>query len=74
MVIPTLEPGRRVLGYVRATGQYWEYRNGSWDRADQAFVDQVLKDKAYIDMPNNFSFDFLNPRQFFYGVTLSLKF
>jgi hypothetical protein len=74
MVIPTLEPGRRVLGYVRATGQYWEYRGGSWEHADQGFVDQVLKDKAYIDMPNNFSFDFLNPRQFFYGVTLSLKF
>jgi outer membrane receptor protein involved in Fe transport len=73
MVMPALEPGRRVLGYVRATGQYWEYRNGSWEHADQAFVDQVLKDKAYIDMPNNFSFDFLNPRQFFYGITLSLK-
>ncbi|HXZ95185.1 MAG TPA: hypothetical protein VEG28_04655, partial [Dehalococcoidia bacterium] len=32
---------------------------------------QVLDDKAYIDMPNESAFDFLNPRQFYFGINLS---
>ncbi|MDZ7288363.1 MAG: TonB-dependent receptor [candidate division KSB1 bacterium] len=74
ITLPNLEPNRRVLGYVQATGQYWEYRNGSWQLADRGFVDQVLKDKAYIDMPNQTYFNFLNPRQIFLGIRTSFDF
>jgi outer membrane receptor protein involved in Fe transport len=69
-----LEPNRRVLGYVTATGQYWEYVSGSWQPANQAFVDRVLKDKLYIDMPNQTYFNFLNPRQIFFGIRTSVNF
>jgi len=36
-------------------------------------MQKILDDKAYIDMPNNSSFDFLNPRQVFFGINLSFK-
>jgi hypothetical protein len=66
-----LEPGRRVLFYVQATRRYMEFRNGSWQAADQGFVDQVLKDKAYIDMPNETYRTFLNPRSVVFGMRIS---
>jgi hypothetical protein len=49
---------------------YW-YRDGQWEKADQGFVDEVMDKKAYIDMPNNTTYTFLNPRQVFFGIRLS---
>ena len=68
---PRLETGRRLLYYVRATGEYMEFQNGALSKADAAFVNQVLKDKAYIDMPNQGFLTFLNPRDIFFGVNIS---
>jgi hypothetical protein len=34
-------------------------------------VQQVLDDKAYIDMPNQGFLTFLNPRDIFFGLRLS---
>lgn len=62
-----------VIYYVNTTGQYMEYANNSWVEVDKVKLDRILKDKAYIDMPNLTSFTFLNPRQIFFGLTLSLK-
>jgi hypothetical protein len=39
--------------------------------ADGQRVDQVLSDKAYIDMPNQGFLNFLNPRDVYWGVRLS---
>jgi hypothetical protein len=36
-------------------------------------MDKILSDKAYIDMPNITSFTFLNPRQIFFGIKVSVK-
>ncbi|MGH7450182.1 MAG: outer membrane beta-barrel protein, partial [bacterium] len=66
-----LESGRRVLFYVESTRRYMEYRNGAWQTADRGFVDQVLKDKAYIDMPNETYRTFLNPRSVVFGMRIS---
>jgi len=63
-----LESDRRVLGWGEDTGKYWEFKNGSWVSADQSFVDQVLEDKAYIDMPNEAYRTFLNPRKILFGL------
>ena len=68
---PSLEPGRRLLYYVRETGEYVEFQNGALIKADGGFVNQVLKDKAYIDMPNQQFLTFLNPRDIFFGVNLT---
>jgi outer membrane receptor protein involved in Fe transport len=66
-----LEPGRRVLFYVQATKRYMEFSGGTWRQADQGFVDQVLNDKAYIDMPNETYRTFLNPRSVLFGMRIS---
>jgi outer membrane receptor protein involved in Fe transport len=63
------------------TGTYWHY-NGNlslpvasrWDQVDQQKVDQVLKDKAYINMPNPSTYWFLNPRVITYGLRVSVDF
>jgi len=41
---------------------------------DQAKIDQVLKDKAYIDMPNQSTWWFLDPRRITFGLKLSFDF
>jgi len=66
-----LESGRRVLYFVQATKKYMEFTGGSWKTADQGFVDQVMKDKAYIDMPNETYRTFLNPRSVVFGLRIS---
>lgn len=64
-------PHERPLYYDQATKQYFQYRNGQMVTADQSFVNQVLNDKAYIDMPNLRAFNFLNPRNFIFGLRLT---
>jgi hypothetical protein len=59
-----------TIYYDNPTGRYMHYINGSWSEVDHNAMQKILDDKAYIDMPNNSSFDFLNPRQFFYGISL----
>jgi len=66
-----LSPSERVIYYDGATEEYVEYSDGEWNTVDQGRVDQVLDDKAYIDMPNQTFLTFLDPRDVFVGVTLS---
>jgi outer membrane receptor protein involved in Fe transport len=66
--------------YYNQSGKYYQYIPGSngefgqWTQIDQARIDQVLKDKAYIDMPNASTFWFLNPRRTFFGLRVSFNF
>ena len=60
-----------VIYYDRNAGEYMYYTDGEWAPVPSDRMDQVLEDKAYIDMPNQSSFNFLNPRQWFFGVRLS---
>ncbi len=64
-------PATGQIYYERATQSYLEFQGGSWVPADQAKVDQVLKDKAYIDMPNQGFLTFLNPRDVYFGLRLN---
>lgn len=64
-------PHERPLYYNYADENYYQYRNGSFVLADKSFVDKVLKDKAYIDMPNLTSFAFFNPRNVVFGVRIT---
>ena len=61
-----------VIYWERTTGNYMEYVNGQWTEVDNSKIDRILKDKAYIDMPNMTSFNFLNPRRFTIGVRIDL--
>lgn len=70
--IPSAGPDERALYYNRTSGNYYVYRNGGFQSADDDFVQQVLDDKAYIDMPNLTYQTFLNPRQIYLGIRIRL--
>ncbi|MFH1196217.1 MAG: carboxypeptidase-like regulatory domain-containing protein [bacterium] len=66
-------PNTSVIYYESSTKRYMNYVNGNWSEVDSGKMQQILDDKAYIDMPNNSSFDFLNPRQIYFGINLSFN-
>jgi outer membrane receptor protein involved in Fe transport len=63
---------REVYYYVAESEQYMEYSDGVWQEASAKRIDEVLETKAYIDMPNQTYFTFLNPRDIFFGLRISL--
>ena len=63
-----------ILYYNEADGDYYVFSNGTFLAEDDNVVKQVLKDKAYIDMPALTSLTFLNPRNIFFGVNVSFDF
>lgn len=64
-------PNSRALYYDTQVGEYFQYVNGNFVAADQDYVDDVLDDKAYIDMPNQQFFNFLDPRTVRFGIRFS---
>lgn len=64
-------PEGRALYWVSNENQFYQYVDGEFVAADQDFVDDVLEDKAYIDMPNQNFFTFFNPRAFQFGIKVS---
>ena len=74
-----------AMYYESTTGKYWWYnaaaenRDGyqvpaGWSLVPQSKINQVLADKAYIEMPEQSTFWFLNPRTFYFGLTFSFNF
>ncbi|MEJ2055458.1 MAG: hypothetical protein P8X42_16195, partial [Calditrichaceae bacterium] len=53
--------------------RYLQRIDGDLVEVDSKRMDKILEDKAYIDMPNNTSFNFLNPRQIFFGINISFN-
>jgi outer membrane receptor protein involved in Fe transport len=64
-----------VIYYNIPNKKYMYFPEGSTTpvEVEKSRMQKILDDKAYIDMPNNTSFTFLNPRQIFYGLTISFK-
>ncbi len=62
-----------AMYYASSTGRYWWYRDGAWSLVPQSKVNQVLSDKAYIQMPEQSTYWFLNPRTFYFGATFSFN-
>jgi len=63
-----------ILYYNDADGDYYVMNSGVYVPEDDAVVNQVLEDKAYIDMPAFEALTFLNPRNIFFGVNVSFDF
>lgn len=61
----------RPLYYVPAEGQFYQWNGSSFVTADQGTVNQVLDDKAYVNMPNRTFATFLYPRNVYFGLRLS---
>jgi hypothetical protein len=62
----------KPIYYEHATRSYYRWINNAWQKADQGEVDRVLDDKAYIHMPTQDWWNFLNPRDVYFGVRLSV--
>jgi len=62
----------RPFYYVADQKMYYQLVGGAWQQVPQDRLDQVLEDNAYIDMPNQQYFWFLNPRAIFWGIRFSL--
>lgn len=71
--ISAAEINERVIYYDVMNKKYYDYKNGSWSEVEGKRLDKILSDKAYIDMPNHTYFNFLNPRQIFFGINLSFQ-
>ena len=65
-------PNEAAIYYERETDSYIVYRDGAFQDADPARVQEVLDTKAYINMPNQTYLNFLNPRDIFFGIRVSL--
>ncbi|MDE2955563.1 MAG: TonB-dependent receptor [Bacteroidota bacterium] len=66
------QPQPKIIYWEYDSREYLVWRDGAWGPADSQMVRQVLDDKAYIDMPNQNFLTFLNPRDVYWGVRLSL--
>jgi hypothetical protein len=64
----------RVIYYDWSRKNYYHYSNGEWVEVPKAKLQKLLDDKAYIDMPNQTHFTFLNPRSVFFGITIDFRF
>ena len=71
--LPESATSEHPLYYVPGEDQYyqWNAGSGTFAIANQGRVNQVIDDKAYINMPNQTYFTFLNPRNVFFGIRLS---
>jgi hypothetical protein len=67
-IVPT------AVYWDKSTGKYMQNQAGTWTEVDASRMNQILNDKAYIDMPNMDFLVFLNPRQIFWGMKVSFDF
>ena len=67
-------PHPRVIYWDATTRQYMRYVDDDWTVVSGSEMDKILEDKAYIDMPNLTYYTFLNPRQVFFGISLTYRF
>ncbi len=64
-------PDPLVIYRESTTGRYMQFAEGAWAETPNDRIQEILDNKSYIDMPNNSSFNFLNPRQIFFGIRTS---
>lgn len=72
-VTSLVNPSPIPFYYESSSGKYMQFVNNSWVQVDNSKLEKVLEDKAYIDMPNMTSFNFLNPRNIFIGISAQIK-
>jgi len=68
-----LNPNPGAFYYETNTGKYLQFINGNWNQVESSRLQEVLDTKAYIDMPNMTSFNFLNPRNIYIGIKTTIR-
>ena len=68
-------PSERPIYYDNSTDRYLQWTSaGGWQNVNQSYFEKVLRNKQYIDMPNQAYYIFLNPRDIFIGINFSYDF
>jgi len=68
-------PSTRAIYYNAPTKEYVRYSPESgWSEVPGGEMQDILDNKAYIDMPNFSYATFLSPRSIFFGITLNYRF
>ncbi len=62
-----------AIYWEKNSANYFEFVNGEWQKVDNRKMGDILKNKQYIDMPNQTFFTFLNPRQIYFGLRFSFE-
>lgn len=62
-----------AIYWERNSKHYFEFNGSEWVVVDDNKMHEILKNKRYIDMPNQEFFAFLNPRQFYFGLRFSFE-
>lgn len=62
------KPNTRAFYYDEVSKKYYQWNGTTWNKVDDGKIDEVMKNKAYIDMPNLEYTGFLNPRNIFWGI------
>ncbi len=65
------DPDPGTIYFESSSDEYLVFDDGNWTSPDQSRLDEVLDEKAYIDMPNQSFLTFLNPRNVYVGLRLS---
>ncbi len=73
--LPLVDISTRAIYYNTDDEIYYSMdpSTNTWDEVPGSKMDKILEDKAYIDMPNQTSFNFLDPRKIYFGITLMLN-
>jgi hypothetical protein len=64
-IVPT------AIYWEKSSGRYMENQGNGWTEVSSSRMNQIINDKAYIDMPNMDFLVFLNPRDVFWGLKVS---
>jgi hypothetical protein len=72
-ILPGTAQFPTAIYFEGTSGKYFQYVNNAWVQASQGLIDQIIADKSYIDMPNETSLSFLNPRLVFFGLKVSFN-
>jgi hypothetical protein len=65
---------QETIYFESSTDTYQEYESGTWVEVSRSKMANIIETNAYIDMPNQTSFNFLNPRNIFMGLRISYDF
>jgi hypothetical protein len=68
-----VSPNTSAYYYDASSGNYFQWSGNSWSQVDNSVIQNVLDNKAYIDMPNLSYMTFLNPRDVYFGVKFNIS-
>jgi len=66
-------PDKNFIYYLAGNGHYLQYDGNTWMPVPEARLKEVLDKKLYIDMPNQTWASFLNPRNIYWGLKISVE-